>query len=718
MSSAVEAKPTEAKPKPPPAAKDAAPAAAKAAGDAPTGDAPAAPAASAPAKLGARSGSRSQRERAPVVLPDPLPDKPVKRYNEPSRAELQAGIDKVDKEMQACFDRLKSMKDFYDQRNKIKESTRPAFEKAKGEAATLNTELKALFDKKKDVSAEIKKVRDADYASIAAERADRSDVAGAGKDNNSAMRGLRTLEDLNKKIHDLEIQQSTSSMSLQDEKKLVASISFLTSQGREIIASKDKQFKDERAAKDARALQRKTLEDQRKALDAQIDEKKAKTDEKRKAIDKVLAEQDKAIKEITSDASDVDRDAERAKIQSLKNKIKGLRDTYQKDHEAWYINERVALEQAKMKKKKMWEAAQAERDAKRKEWEDEQAQYPIADPYQPEKDMCAALIHSLQTAMGTLPGDGDRRAKADSTTSSLLPTVNGGAPKLGKDQTAREVSAGRGTAIGKSQKFGVAAGFADQPYGQFAAEKSGKKNRRGRKSEAADGASGAPKDVTPADAAATEATSSEAKLKPVSMEHLQYYSALGVSAPVRRSDLATTLAEIEKKKEYFDSDDKPLKDEVALKKARSASDGGSSGKKKGGKPQAPPSTADGAFPGLGSPAGDDAPAALAAADASNRPSFLSVAGGQSAAPAPTVEDATPAEAAALAENSEEGATKSTEVEYVPVPTVIIPATDMNGDAKKVVSDPTPAEATKTAASVVKGTSAPTATAPEPTSAAV
>lgn len=712
MSSAVESKPVEAKPTPPPAAKDAAPAAAKAAGDA-----PAAPAASPPAKLGARSGSRPQRERAPVVLPDPLPEKPVKRFNEPSRAELQAGIDKVDKEVQACFDRLKSTKDFYDQRNKIKESTRPAFEKAKGEAATLNAELKTLFDKKKDVSAEIKKIRDADYASSAAERADRSDVAGAGKDNNSAMRGLRTLEDLNNRIRDLEIQQSTSSMSLQEEKKLVVSISFLTSQGREIITSKDKQFKDERAAKDARASQRKTLEDQRKALDAQIDEKKAKTDEKRKAVDKVLAEQDKAIKEITNVASDVDRDAERTKIQSLKNKIKGLRDNYQKDHEAWYINERVAQEQAKIKKKKMWEAAQAERDAKRKEWEEEQAQYPIADPYQPEKDMCAALIHSLQTAMGTLPGDGDRRAKADSTTSSLLPTVDGGAPKLGKDQTAREVSAGKGTAIGKSLKAGVVEGFADQAYGQFAAEKSGKKNKRGRKIEAADGGSGPSKDVAPAGAAAAEASSSETKLKPVSIEHLQYYNALGVSAPVRRSDLATTLAEIEKKKEYFDSDDKPTKDEAALKKARSAADGGSSGKK-GGKPKAPPSAADGAFPGLGSAAGDDAPAVVANADASNRPSFLSVAGGQSAAPAPTVEDATPAEAAAEAENSEEGATKVTEVEIVPGPTAITPAPAMNGDAMDVESDPTPAEAKKTAASVVKGTSTPTAATPEPTSAAV
>jgi hypothetical protein len=644
------------------------------------------------------------KERMLIVLPDPLPEQPVKRYPEPSRAELQEKVDAIDAEVQTCFDRLKSTRDFFEQRTKIREAARPAFEQAKGAVTKLNGELKAMFDKKKEITAKIRAIKDADFPSGGAERGESG--AGGGKDATSVMRGLRTLEDVNAKIRELEAEQSSKSMSLPEEKKLVAQISFLNNSGRDLIASKDKAFKDERAAKEARVAERKTLEEERKAVDAQIDAKKAQAEERRKAFDVVLAKQGKAIKAIANVSQDVDRDAEKAKITERKAQMRALREKYQKDHEAWFLNERISQEQAKVLKRKRLEAQLAERDAKRKEWEEEQAQYPVADPYQPEKDVCAALVHLLQTLMGTAPGEDDRRIKADSTTSSLLPAVDG--PTLCPKKEAREVTGAGGKAIGKATAAG-AAGFEDQAYGAFAVERSGsKKSRRARRVTDSAAAAGSPGAAPAADGG--KEAEEDVKLRGLSIEHLQYFAVLEIAAPNWRSDLKPTLAAVQAKKAYFD-DDPPAKDEVAAAKAARAAKADAataSSAKKSARP-APPGAADAAmaFPGLGNTT--DAPAAAVAAAAS-RPSFLSVAGGKAAPPGA---EATPAEVAGEAEGATETARESSAAPAhaaVDAAAMAVPAAMNGGPTPTSVATAAPVVEQKTAASVVRG-AAPAAARP-------
>lgn len=545
---------------------------------------------------------KQRRERLP--FPDPFPTAPVKRYPEPSKADLQAAVDKEDAKLQSSFDKLNSARTFFDQRQKIRDAGKVELEDARKVYIDLSEKCRILFDDRKEITNQLKALKEADIAARSSHSSSAAIIPGAGKDCNDLMKGIRTVKDLEDLLKELEYALHTDSYSLVEEKKVVSQINFLNSKGRSYIEGRDESFKNEKAAKDVRVASRAELEGDRKKLDVIIDEAKEKMEAQRTILDAIRAKQDDEIKLLASSSVAVDRDEEKKKIGQVKAVIKKLRDNFNHELDLWYLNERIHFEQVKRARKKKFEEQAAERLARRLAWEKEQAQYPEPHPYQKERDMCSGLIAYLNSLLGVVDN-------APSMKSLLEKGEN--APNLKSVSTTREISTS-GTAMGKRVNT------TDSEFGNLAfsgfVKKTGKsKNKKGRKA------------VSVTDVA--EVPNTNMTLKPHSIDYLTAFTTIEVKPPTKLGEVKACLEILKEKAEFYETAPAPSEEEKAKKaegKEKKASNSekksdGESGGMNGGHGAA-------AFPGLHSE--KDAPSQVR--DAS-LPSFKAVASGSASVPA-------------------------------------------------------------------------------------
>ncbi|KAI0564345.1 Nuclear segregation protein Bfr1 [Gracilaria domingensis] len=540
---------------------------------------------------------KPRRERLP--LPDPIPETPVKRYPEPNRVELQKKIDTIDTELQACFDRLNSTRAFNDQRQKIRESGKSTFDATRKAISELNDECRVLFEKRKVISNKLKEVRDALSARNTGSSA--VEIPGAGKDGNDALKNVRTLEELDQRVEDLQYRMETESLPIAEEKKIVNQIAFLQHKGRDFIRERAELIKNEKNAKEARIATRKELEEARKAQDIAIDAAKAKLEEQKKILTDFRAGEEAKIKKLQDTVPQIDKTAERKKISELKTQIKKMREDFEDERDQWYLNERVHYEQQKIAKRKRYEEIQAEREARRKAWEAEQAQYPEPHPYQEEKDMCSGLIVYLQTLLGKT---------VDKPNVNLAPAKSGNAPSLKTNASTREISSG-GKAIGK--KNTLHNDFENLAFSDYV-RKGGKRGKkaRGRSS-----------------AASIDVNTAETQLKPHSIDYLAAFTRLDVKPPNKISEVQAALEAVKEKATYYETAPAPSEEEKA-KKTEAKQKKPSSDKKAANGSMDLSDVGANAFPGLHSETSGPS-----RSRDSSLPSFKAVASGIATAPPPT-----------------------------------------------------------------------------------
>ncbi|CAN8064124.1 unnamed protein product [Agarophyton chilense] len=542
---------------------------------------------------------KPRRERLP--LPDPIPDTPVKRYPEPNRAELQKQIDLIDTELQACFDRLNSTRAFNDQRQKIRESGKPTFDAARKAISELNEECRELFEKRKVITNKLKEVRDALSSRNSASSA--VEVPGVGKDGNEALKNIRTVEELDERIHDLQYRMETMSLSIAEEKKIVSQIAFLSHKGRDFIRGRAELIKNEKNAKEARIATRKELEEARKVQDTAIDAAKAKLEEQKKVLNDFRTDEDAKIKELQESVPQIDRTAERKKISELKAQIKKMREDFEDERDQWYLNERIHYEQQKIAKRKRYEDIQAEREARRKAWEAEQAQYPEPHPYQIEKDMCSGLIVYLQTLLGET---------TDKPNVNLAPAKSVTALSLKTSASTREISTS-GKSIGK--KNVLKDDFENLAFSDYM-KKGGKKGKKARGR-----ASGGSIDVNSAE---------DAQLKPHSIDYLTAFTRLDIKPPNKISEVRAALETVKEKSAYYETAPAPSKEEKAKKAETKQKKTPADKKTANGSMDLSTDVGANAFPGLHAEVKGPARSRN-----SSMPSFKAVASGVATAPPPT-----------------------------------------------------------------------------------
>lgn len=484
---------------------------------------------------GPNKGSKDYKYRL-LPLPDPIPEEMVKRYPMPSKDELNKKVAEEDAKIKECFERLTLSKSYYEKSRKIRDDSKPAFDSARKQVIALNDECRNLFEERKTLSARIKELRDADMAARSNTSAGPIEMAGAGKDGNDAIKNVRNMDELDARIAQLKYRHETESMSIAEEKRIIAQISFLTHRGRDYIRERDESIKNEQAAKEARGMSRRELEEARTALDTRIDEAKEKLEAQKKLADKIRKTQDDEHKKLRDEMPEINRDEERQKITDLKTKIRNMHKDYQNAMDQYRLNERIHAEQLKIAKKKKWEAINAERQAKREAWEAEQAQYPEPHPYQNEKDMCAGLTVYLQTLLGETVEKPNVNLRASDKS----------APSLKSNDTTRVIEE-KGQAIGKSVTDDSM--FDDLAFSDFIKKSSKSKGKKGRRGSTA----------VAGDSAAGEGSS----LKPHSIDYLTAFSKLDIKPPNKMSEVRTALEAVKAKAAFYETAPAPTEEEKA-----------------------------------------------------------------------------------------------------------------------------------------------------------
>ncbi|GMI31254.1 hypothetical protein TeGR_g8906 [Tetraparma gracilis] len=247
-------------------------------------------------------------------------------------------------------------------------AARAEFNRLKGLKQTILKERGAIFDKRDA----IKEVTDK--------------LIGDAKKSKDAVK-YTSLESIEKRIRELHDRQSTTSMSLAEEKKLVKEIEELSASKKKvaaITANEDKIGASKAGAKDLQAA----IAEKGKELtgiNEQLD--------KQKVVLTALSEKEGATRSVIPDLYK-ERDAVYKQIKAEWNGKKKLRDDFKKDNNLWYENQKLV----KQYKKQQYEAESKKRAEEKQLWlkakEEEELKKT---PYEEEMALCEYLANYLST---------------------------------------------------------------------------------------------------------------------------------------------------------------------------------------------------------------------------------------------------------------------------------------------------------------------------------
>jgi uncharacterized coiled-coil DUF342 family protein len=273
-------------------------------------------------------------------------------------------------------------KKLQDDRKMVQEKIEAAMTSGKGtEMGKARDAMATLRQKKGDLINEKKAIRD--QLDLLKTQADK--LVKDKKDAKSTVR-FNSAEEIDAEIAKLQRQQETTSMSLNEEKKLIKEMDALK-------ASKEK-------IKDVK-LKETDLEDVKKKRSAINDSIKAKD----KEIDAVTKEQDelgakiKAMSEKETDKKSVldalfkEREQLKKDITAILKEKDALRDEFREKTDAWWNYQRAIKAQKKMQYEEEKAKREEERQAYLKKLEEEEAKKI---PYEEEQALCDYLADFLE----------------------------------------------------------------------------------------------------------------------------------------------------------------------------------------------------------------------------------------------------------------------------------------------------------------------------------
>ena len=182
-----------------------------------------------------------------------------------------------------------------------------------------------------------------------------------------------TIEAVDREIAKLEEYQAHTSMSIQEEKKVMAQIKDL-SRSRETV----KEFNDAQAKITGEDGARKAVIERIRAKDAEINAVKAEQQQYRASLDAVRSKEEKAGADIPK--MQEERNACYEIIKAKREEIRRLRAEFKTKEDEYWATEREWRAYLKAEKQKQWEATVEERKARdeaRRQWEIENAPEPF-----------------------------------------------------------------------------------------------------------------------------------------------------------------------------------------------------------------------------------------------------------------------------------------------------------------------------------------------------
>jgi uncharacterized coiled-coil DUF342 family protein len=275
----------------------------------------------------------------------------------------------------------------------MKAGKNTAIGKARDSMGALKTKKNKLIDEKRDIRKKLDALR-----------AESDKLVKDKKDAKSTVR-FTSVEEIDKEIAKLQRQQETTSMSLNEEKKLIKEMDALKASKEKI---KDVQTKDAGLA-DVKQ-QRTILNDMIKAKDKEID---AVT----KEMDEVGAEIKKLSEKETDKKSSLDglfrqRDKLRNDISKVLKEKDSIRDDFREKQNQWWDYQRAVKAQRKIQYEEDKKQREAERQEHLKKQEEEELKKV---PYEEEQALCEYLAEYLERTYLKTGGDADELKAAAKT---------------------------------------------------------------------------------------------------------------------------------------------------------------------------------------------------------------------------------------------------------------------------------------------------------------
>jgi len=321
-----------------------------------------------------------------------------KRPEKPDRSQLDAQINTLREQISKCHDKMGALKTKIDGIKEGRKGQGSATAAPRNKLIELRTELKGLYDEQNGIRTKLKALD-----------AQRDAVRAQQKAIREKCQYVK-VEDIDRAIDELENKMSHSSMSLNDEKKLVAQISDLRKSKtlvKELVESSG-------GAVDPAA--RETLQAQLKGVSEKIRALKDQEQEQRKIIDAIKAELGETKDEVPDLIKEKSNQWEIVK--QCKETIGKLRDDFKKVEDEYWTKERAWRAKQKEERQKKWEASQEER--KQRDIERKMRQLDEAgEPFDREVTTCEQLVSYLKTFTRAEAGP------AQAATGSGVKTVDG-----------------------------------------------------------------------------------------------------------------------------------------------------------------------------------------------------------------------------------------------------------------------------------------------------
>jgi uncharacterized coiled-coil DUF342 family protein len=294
------------------------------------------------------------------------------QVEKPSKEELDAKVE----EYTAEFEKLK------DARNKVQEQIEAAMGAGKNtDIGKAKDDMQVLRSKRAKLIEEKRALR----TDLDALKTEGDKLQKDRKDAKSSIR-FSTVEEIEKEIAKLQQQQETTSMSLNEEKKLIKEMDALKASKEKI---KDVQDKESGLA-DVKE-RRNTITNSIKTKDKEIDDVTKEMDEIGAKI-KTLAEKE-TDKKSSLDGLFKERDKLRKDISAVLKDKDAIRDEYRKKHDEWWDYQRALKAQKKIQYDEEKKKREEERLAQMKKAEEEELKKI---PYEEEQGLCDYLADYLE----------------------------------------------------------------------------------------------------------------------------------------------------------------------------------------------------------------------------------------------------------------------------------------------------------------------------------
>jgi len=442
-------------------------------------EAAAAPAAAAPEAEAAKDA----KENGAAGDAEPK-DEEVKKCDKPNKEEFDAKVQKLNDEIAELNNKLSAIDVNIAKTKQTSGGGTDDFSQAKAQMKTLRDQKDKVMRERQEIADK----RNAAKASIDKKKeAARSQRAELKYSN---------VDEIEKKIAELENRQQMTSMTLAAEKQLLKEIDALKQSKKAVAAlssnhdSISSELESQKSINEQLTEKSKELDEIKKQIDAQktvLDGLSAENSEKRSALPTLFKE----------------KDGIRAEKNAKVEQIKAMRNDFRKAENDFRNYLREVRKKRAEERKAEDEARDAERAERKKQWEAEEAKKV---PYEEEMALCDYLVNYLETTFLNAPEDG------------------AGAAEKKEAETVTEFEGFALSGKAARRKFDETDDFCNLGLG--------KKKGRGKKKGGAKDAAGGGKLV-------------------LAVDTFEHFSMIGVDAPITREAVAATVDAVKKKKEYY-----------------------------------------------------------------------------------------------------------------------------------------------------------------------